>query len=625
MCGICGIINWDEKRAVGEDELVAMRETLTHRGPDEAGHWLRGAVGLGVRRLSIIDIAGGRQPISNEDGTVVVAYNGEIYNYREIRKELVNRGHRFRTNSDTEVLVHLYEERGEEMLRELNGMFAFGIWDDAKARLFIARDRLGEKPLYYWQGRERFAFASEMKAFLKLTDFTPTVRRIAIAEYLTYGYVPHPRSILEEVSNLPPAHYAIVEKGAVRVQRYWQPFGEKSSLRYEEAEERLRELLADSVRMRLVSDAPLGAFLSGGVDSSIVVGLMAGLSEKVKTFTIGFDEERYDERRYARAVAEKFRTEHVEGVARPDVAGIFEKLIWHLDEPLADSSAVPTYMLSQLTARSVKVALSGDGGDECFLGYRRYTALWLGEQIGRLPVFLRRLLFGAWWRRLPAAAEPKGLMHRWKRLIAAINKDARQRFKDWISIFNAESERRILTTEFSDSIASEEDRLEFKRYAQESRSIFANASGFDLEYYLPCDLMQKVDRTSMAHGLEVRAPFLDHRVVEFAMSLPDGFKMKYGRRKRLIRSAFWDVLPEIVRKRGKMGFAIPVGKWLRNGLREMAYDLLRKGQLVERHVICPSGMEALLAEHEEGRMDHGARLWSLLCLEQWLRLFQPRS
>jgi len=625
MCGICGIINRDAKRAVGEDELVAMRETLAHRGPDEAGQWLRGAVGLGVRRLSIIDIPGGHQPIPNEDGTVVVAFNGEIYNYRELRRDLANRGHRFRTNSDTEVLVHLYEEHGEEMLRELNGMFAFAIWDDAKGRLFIARDRLGEKPLYYWQGRERFAFASEMKAFLKLADFTPKLRRAAVAEYLTYGYVPHPHSILEEVGKLPPAHYAIVEKGAVRLQRYWQPFGEKSSLRYEEAEERLRELLADSVRMRLVSDAPLGAFLSGGVDSSVVVGLMAGASEKVKTFTIGFDDERYDERRYARAVAEKFRTEHIAEVVRPNAAAIFEKLIWHLDEPLADSSAVPTYVLSQLAARSVKVALSGDGGDECFLGYPRYTALWLGAQLDRLPKFLRRLVFGAWWRKIPPSAEQKGLMHRWKRFIAAGNKGALERFGGWISIFDAESERRILTTEFRDSLSSEENRLEFKRYAKESRSVFANASGFDLEYYLPCDLMPKVDRTSMAHGLEVRAPFLDHRVVEFAMSLPDGFKMKCGSGKRLVRSAFWDILPETIRKRGKMGFAMPVGKWLRNELREMAGDLLRKGLLVQRHVICPNAMEALLAEHAEGRGDHGARLWSLLCLEQWLRLFQPRS
>jgi asparagine synthase (glutamine-hydrolysing) len=625
MCGICGIVNWDAKRAVGEDELVSMRETLAHRGPDDAGLWTRGHAGLGVRRLSIIDIAGGHQPVPNEDGTLAVALNGEIYNYRELRRDLLNRGHRFRANSDTEVLVHLYEERGEEMLAELNGMFAFAIWDGANGRLFLARDRLGEKPLYYWRGRERFAFASEMKAFLKLSDFTPAVRRASIAEYLKYGYVPHPHSILEEVSKLPPAHYAIVEKGEVRTQRYWRPFGDMSSMRYEEAEERLRELLADSVRLRLVSDAPLGAFLSGGVDSSVVVGLMAGAAETVKTFTIGFEESRYDERRYARAVAEKFHTEHVEEIVRPDVAAIFEKLIWHLDEPLADSSAVPTYVLSQLTARSVKAALSGDGGDECFLGYPRYTAMWLASKIDRLPAFVRRPLFGRWWRRIPASAEQKGLLYRWKRFMAAAGKDAPERFAEWISVFDDAAERSILTAEFRDSLASEKDRLEFRRYAVVERSIHANARAVDLDYYLPCDLMQKVDRTSMAHGLEVRSPFLDHRVVEFAMSLPDGFKMRRGRGKRLLRSSFKDVLPGDILRRGKMGFAMPVGKWLRNELREMSGDLLRKGQLVERHVICRSTLEALLTEHAEGRKDNGARLWSLLCLEQWLRMFRPRS
>jgi asparagine synthase (glutamine-hydrolysing) len=605
-----------------------MRDTMTHRGPDDAGLWRRGQVGLGVRRLSIIDIPGGHQPIPNEDGTLVVALNGEIYNYRELKRNLVAKGHLFRTSADTEVLVHLYEEHGEDMLALLNGMFAFAIWDDGKARLFLARDRLGEKPLHYWQGRERFAFASEVKAFLKLPDFTPRIQNAAIAEYLTFGYVPHPRSILQGVSSLPPAHYAIVEGGGVRVQRYWRPFAEKTGVKYAEAEERLRELMADSVRLRLVSDAPLGAFLSGGIDSSVVVGLMAGLvKERVKTFTIGFEQKCYDERRYAREIAAKFNTNHIEEVVRPNVAAVFEKLVWHLDEPLADSSAVPTYILSELTARSVKVALSGDGGDECFLGYPRYTALWLGSKLDWLPGPVRRLLFGKWWRNVPAAAEQKGLLYRWKRFAASAGRDAAQRFSEWISIFDDEARGRLLTEEFRDSVQSGEttDCLRFDKYAKESRPILSNASGFDLEYYLPCDLMQKVDRTSMAHGLEVRAPFLDHRIVEFATGLPVNFKMRWGRGKRLVRSAFKDILPETIRNRGKMGFAMPVGNWLRNDLREMASDLLKGGLLVQRHIICPSSLEVLMAEHLEGRFDHGSRLWSLLCLEQWLRLFQPST
>lgn len=627
MCGICGIVNLEPSQAVEESELAAMRDSLYHRGPDDAGLWRKGAAGLAVRRLSIIDIEGGHQPIPNEDGTLVVAFNGEIYNYRELRQELVNKGHRFRANSDTEVLVHLYEDHGAGMLAKLNGMFALAIWDDANRRLFIARDRLGEKPLYYWRGERRFAFASEIKAFLKLSDFTPRLNHASVEDYLTFGYVPHPASILRDVYNLPPAHYAILEGGEVSLQRYWQPFAEKSSLRYDEAGERLRELLRDSVRLRLVSDAPLGAFLSGGIDSSVVVGLMAGLlKDPVKTFTIGFEEKRYDERRYAREIATKFHTEHVEEVVHPNIAGMFEKLVWHLDQPLADSSAVPAFILSYLTSGSVKVALSGDGGDECFLGYPRYTAAWMGGVIDRIPRFLRRVLFGRWWGKMPSRSEQKCMMYRWKRFTASVNKNSLQRFADWISIFDADSRQHILTEEFRNAIAADHARrLDFAQYAKRSRPILANASAFDLEYYLPCDLMPKVDRTSMAHGLEVRSPFLDHRVVEFAMSLPDGFKMKWGRGKRIVRTAFRDILPETIRGRGKMGFAMPVGNLLRNGLKKMAEDVLKGGLLVERHIICLDRVEALLAEHAEGKADHGARLWSLMCLEQWIRLFQPKS
>jgi len=646
MCGICGIVNTDSQREVDEKELRAMTETLRHRGPDEDGIWRRGGAGLGVRRLSIIDIEGGHQPIANEDGTVHVALNGEIYNYRELTRELRARGHRFRTKSDTEVLVHLYEEYGEKMPAKLNGMFAFALWDDEKRRMFLARDRLGQKPLYYRQGGGRFVFASEIKAFAELSDFTPEVEPDAISHYLTFGYVPHPCSILKGVAKLPPAHYATVTNGDVRLCRYWQPVGEPVALDKNEAEERLRELMEDSVRLRLVGEAPLGAFLSGGVDSSIVVGLMAGQGDgRARTFTIGFDEKRYDERRYAQIVARRFGTEHVSEVVRPDVVDIFEKLVWHLDEPLADSSAVPAFVLSHLTRRHMKVALSGDGGDECFLGYPRHTAVWLSGRLDRLSHLAKSFPFapsllghyfrghanrkeksgqgplGRWRHRMPA--QEKNLLYRWKRFARVLGEDAVGRFYNWICLFDDESRDGLLTREFRATIRGESGRYRFEKgeYPSRMHSDVGRAAAFDMEYYLPCDLMAKVDRTSMAHGLEVRSPFLDHRVVEFAMNLPDSLKMRRGRGKQILRSAFADILPRPVRRRGKMGFAVPVGPWLREDLREMARDLLTGGVLVQRHIICRSSLETLLSDHLDGRADNGQRLWALLVLEKWVRLF----
>lgn len=622
MCGICGILNRDAA-PVDERELRAMAETMRHRGPDEGGIWLKGRAGLGVRRLSVIDVQGGHQPVANEAGTMFAALNGEIYNYRELTRELRGKGHRFRTRGDTEVLVHLYEEYGEGMLEKVNGMFALAIWDGEKERLFLARDRMGQKPLYYWQGGGRTAFASEMKALLKLKDFRPELQPNAVLDYLTFGYVPHPASMLKDVSKLPPAHMATIKNGNISVRRYWHPVGEKVSLARGEAEERLRELMTDAVRLRLESEVPLGAFLSGGIDSSIVVGLMAGLSrEPVRTFTIGFDEKRYDERGWAGLVAEKFGTKHVSEEVRPDAVKIFEKLVWHLDEPLADSSAVPTFALSELARKSVTVALSGDGGDECFLGYPRHSAVWLSGRLDRLPAFVRRLLFGRIRRLMPAGAEQKSLRHRWNRFARAMDKNPLMRFLEWISVFDPESCRGLLTDDFRSSLLTESGRyhVELSDYPSRMDSDVAKAAAFDMEFYLPCDLMAKVDRMSMAHGLEVRSPFLDHRVVEFAMGLPDSFKMKKGRGKQILRSAFAGILPDAVRKRGKMGFAAPVGRWLREDLREMAQGLL-SGMLVGRSIIRADAVEALLAEHQSGQNDHGQRLWALLVLEKWLSLF----
>ncbi len=610
-----------------------MTRVLGHRGPDDEGTYTAdframrnagaGGVALGHRRLSIIDIAGGHQPMANEDESVWVVFNGEIYNYRQLRQRLEGAGHKFRTAGDTETIVHLYEDEGPRCLQSLDGMFALAIWDPRSRQLLLARDRLGQKPLVYREEPGRLLFASELKSLLQVPDAARELDPQALDEYLTYQYVPHPRTIIRGIAKLPPAHYAIYRDGRLTLHRYWQPDANIEENRPAgEYADQLRELLTSSVEKRLESEVPLGAFLSGGVDSTIVVGLMKRLgADPPRTFSIGFPVPEYDETRYARLVSERLGTVHEEFRVEPDAVGILEKLVWHYDEPFADSSAVPTWYVSELTRRHVTVALTGDGGDELFAGYPRYRAVWLAGWFDRLPGPMRRILAARLWQKLPTSSRQKSRVRQLKRFLEALAYSPQRRYLDWISIFNEQRRAELYTDQFLNRLP-DADPLEFLSAAfsrSAGRDRVTSTSLTDLVTYLPCDLMTKVDTASMAHGLECRQPFLDHRVVELAMRMPLRLKFRRGRGKRILMETFSDLLPRAIRRRQKMGFGVPLDWWFRNELRDFARDVLLDSKTLGRGLFHPEAVARLLDDHQSGRFDHSYRLWSLLVLELWQR------
>ncbi len=634
MCGITGAVWSDPKRAIDGDTLGRMVQVLTHRGPDDDGvhveefHTRPGyeavpGVALGHRRLSIIDVAGGRQPLANEDDSVWVVFNGEIYNYRELRQRLEGAGHRFRTNSDTEAIVHLYEDEGPDFLRHLNGMFSLALWDSRRRQLLLARDRLGQKPLVYRLERGRLLFGSELKSILEVGDVPRSIDPQAVDEYLTYQYVPHPRTIFRGISKLPPGHYAVYRDGKLTVDSYWKPdFNLQENLPAREYAERLRENLTSSVKLRLQSEVPLGAFLSGGVDSTIIVGLMRQLTgQTVRTFSIGFPVAEYDETQYARLAAERFGTEHEEFRVEPDALDILPKLVWHYDEPFADSSAIPTWYVSELTRRHVTVALTGDGGDELFAGYPRYRAVSLGTWFDRMPGPMRWALAHRYWQKLPASPRQKSVRRRLKRFTEVLGQSPWRRYLGWIAIFNEARRAELYTEEFVQSLPNA-DPLEFLKSAatrSSGRDPVTATSLTDLVTYLPCDLMTKVDIASMAHGLECRQPFLDHRVVELAARMPIGHKFRRGVGKRILLEAFSDLVPKEIVRRKKMGFGVPLDHWFRGPLADFARDVFSDSRTVGRGIFQTDTTTRLLEDHISGRFDHSYRLWSLLVLELWQR------
>lgn len=632
MCGITGSIWIDNRFAVDADRLARMTDVLRHRGPDDEGRYVSEyrlrppyeplpGVALGFRRLAIIDLETGAQPMSNEDGSIWVVFNGEIYNYGDLRRRLEGAGHTFRTHSDTETIVHLYEDVGLDVFSHLNGMFAIAIWDSRERRLVLGRDRLGEKPLVYRSEPGRLAFASELKSLHEAPEVPREIDVNSIDDYLTYQYVPHPRTIFRGIDKLPPGHRAVWQEGKLQVEPYWQPdFNFERKIGEREAVEQLRELLPSAVEMRMRSDVPLGAFLSGGIDSSLVVALMQRASaEKVKTFTIGFPVAEYDETKYARQVAEHLGTEHHEFQVTPDALEILPKLAWHYDEPMSDSSAVPTWYVSQLTRQKVTVALTGDGGDELFCGYPRYKAVALGDLFDRFAT-IRSVLAAPFWQRLPGAARQKGLLRRFKRFSAALAMSPQRRYLDWISIFNEQRRGQLYRDEFLESLGDSDPAaflLNAWRRAGKRDSVTA-VSLADLTTYLPCDLMTKVDIASMAHSLECRQPMLDHRVVEFAASLPLGLKFRWGRGKQLLRAAFGDLLPPAIWTRKKMGFGVPLDHWFRGPLKQLTHDTLLAPSTRCTQWLRPDAIEQLVREHESSAFDHSYRLWSLVMLELWL-------
>ena len=632
MCGITGAIWTDPKLPIDAPTLQSMTDVITHRGPDDHGQYVSEfrvrppyeampGVALGFRRLSIIDLEGGHQPMSNEDGTVWVVFNGEIYNYTTIRRRLEGAGHTFRTHSDTETIVHLYEDEGLDCFRHLNGMFAIAIWDSQQRRLVLGRDRLGQKPLVYRHQPGRLLFASELKSLLQVGDSSRDIDPGAIDEYLTYQYVPHPRTIFRGIHKLPPGHLAVYHEDELEVRDYWEPdFRTEISLDRRAAAEQLRELLTSSVVMRMRSDDPLGAFLSGGVDSSLIVALMQQHSaQPVQTFTIGFPVAEYDETSYARLVAKHVGTDHHELEVTPDAVDILPKLVWQYDEPFADSSAIPTWYVSQLARQHVTVALSGDGGDELFAGYPRYKAAWLAGRFDQLGP-LRSLLAARIWQRLPGSRE-KSFTRRVKRFSEFLMRSPQRRYVEWIGIFNEARRATLYRDDFVEQLP-DVDPIHFLQQAWRRvapRDVVTEASLADLTTYLPGDLMTKVDIASMAHSLEVRQPFLDYRLAEFAASLPVSLKFRRGSGKLLLRRAFGKLLPRDIWTRRKMGFGVPLGHWFRHELRDLTHDVLLDDNAQTHNFFRRDMIEQLISEHETKHFDHAYRLWALLVLELWMR------
>jgi asparagine synthase (glutamine-hydrolysing) len=639
MCGIAGAVWTDPRWAVSADTLRRMTDALAHRGPDDQGTYtselridppysVLPGVALGHRRLSIIDLPGSRQPMANEDGSVQLVFNGEIYNFRELRLRLEGSGHQFRSAGDTEVLVHLYEDEGVDFVQHLIGMFAIAIWDRNHRRVVLARDRLGQKPLVYQWQNGRLLFASELKSLLAVPDIAREIDPSALDEYLLYQYVPYPNTIFRGIRKLPPGHVAVLEDNRFTVRPYWQPdFNEESSVGEGETIEQLRTTLTEAVRSQLESDVPLGAFLSGGVDSSVVVALMQQqAAAPVKTFTVGFPEREYDETEFARRVAAHLGTEHHELRVEPDIIDLLPKLAWQFDEPFGDSSAVPTYYLAQQTRGHVTVALSGDGGDELFAGYDRYRAMRLAAAIDRLPWRLRAVVANKLWQRLPAPGRQKSLRLRMKRLAAALAAPQSRRYPELISIFNESRRAALYSDEFLSRLPNQ-DPADFVVAAMaraSKRDVATAASLADLITYLPCDLCHKVDMATMAVGLECRQPMLDHRVVELAVAMPMRMKLHGRHGKRILERAFGEMLPREVFHRRKMGFGVPLDHWFRGPLKTMAHDTLLSTESIDRGYFRRPAIEQLLAEHAGGRADHSARLWSLLMLELWHRQWVDR-
>lgn len=624
MCGIAGAAWTRPDRAVDQGTLDRMTAQLAHRGPDDSGTYLEDGIALGHRRLSIIGIEGGRQPIANEDGTVVVVFNGEIYNYRKLRQRLEAIGHRFSTNTDTEVIVHLYEERGAELFGDLNGMFAVAIWDGRLRQLVLARDRFGKKPLYYHATPELIVFASELKGIMELDSVPRRIDPRAVDAYLALLYVPHPLSIYEGVSKLSPGSCATWRNGQMKIEPYWTPDFNREDTATTEAgwSEQLGALLTDSVRLRMQSEVPLGAFLSGGIDSSIIVGLMQELSNRtVHTFSIGFPIAEFDETGYARSVARHLGVCHEEFFVEPRALDILPKLVWHFDEPFADSSAIPTWYVSQLTRQHVTVALTGDAGDELFAGYHRYQAIDLRQRLERLPAFAKSLLASPLWQRLPVSPYKRSFLRRLKRFSGVVRLTPAELYLTMVTSLDRAGRQALYTDGFAEQVGAC-DAIEFIRVASMNssrRDLVTSAMLTDLQTYLPCDLMTKVDRASMAHSLECRQPFLDFRVVELAARMPLRFKLQGRRTKKILVDTFRRFLPPEVRTRSKMGFGVPIVHWLRGPLAGFAREVLTDRRAVQRGMFEPEAVSIMLDEHIGGKGNHADQLWALLFLELWCR------
>jgi asparagine synthase (glutamine-hydrolysing) len=626
MCGICGILNLDGRppdRAV----LADMNSALTHRGPDDEGYYVSGPAGLAMRRLSIIDLATGRQPISNESGDLHIVYNGELYNFRELRNGLIARGHRFLTSSDTEVVLHLYEEEGPRCLQKMNGMFAFCIWNSRTHELILARDRIGIKPLFYYLDRERLVFGSEIKSILRHPAVPASLNLQALYDYLSLNYMPVPSTALKDVQQVPPGHYLAVENGRTSLHQYWELHFREEPGSEDDHAARLGEALKASVKRRLVSDVPFGAFLSGGVDSSIVVGLMSEImNEPVKTFSIGFEEKSFSELPNAREVASLFKTDHHELTVKPDMAGLLPKIVWHSDEPSADSSAIPVYYVSQLARKHVTMVLTGDGGDEVFAGYDTYIAQDVMRLYRMLPSLLRRRIVAPLVHSLPVSMTKVSLDFKAKRFVSGAELDPLEAHYSWRQIFSEDDKLELFRPEALDAF---EPQCTYRHYEEKFGAVpgaaLLNKMLFvDTRFYLPGDMLVKVDRMSMANSLEARVPMLDHELVELAATIPAGLKLKRWDKKHMLKRAGSRVVPMRILRRKKQGFNVPVNVWLAGELRELAMETLSERKVSDMGLFRPSYVRALMDDHMSKRKDNSFQLWGLVTFFIWYDLFVKR-
>lgn len=629
MCGIAGYWNFRTGTPATFETIERCTSTLVHRGPDEEGYWLDGTLALGMRRLTVVDPVGGHQPMTNEDGRVHVVFNGEIYNHVALRRHLEGSGHRFRTRSDTEVIAHAWEQWGTSCVERFNGMFALAVWDARRGHLFLARDRLGIKPLYVWNGAEGVVFGSELKAVLAAPWVPLEWDLEAVDDFMTYEYVPSPRSIVAGVEKLPQGSSLLFDAAApgasVRPRRFWAlEASESGAIIPSDASDGLRHHLQTSVRRRLMADVPIGAFLSGGLDSSIIVGLMSReMPGPVRTFSLGFQDRSYDELKYARAAAVHFGTIHSEDLVTPDIVSLADQLAHFYDEPFADVSAFATYLIANQARHEVTVALSGDGGDELFAGYDHYRA----------HRWARRLAWVScrWgWRaadrlleKVPPRPSKKGSLNKAKRFVEGLRRPADLEHARWLVFWDVADRRSLYTPAAWSAVSGRDPFLHYRTLLSEAttqgfsglqRQLYADVRG-----YLADDILAKVDRASMATSLEVRVPFLDHEVVEYAMMMPAAWKLRGRRTKWILRRAFADVLPASTLRRDKQGFSIPMKNWLRGPLRPLLHEVLDPSRIRDRGWFEAEAVQRLVDEHVRGRQNHAHRLWCIIALELSLR------
>ncbi len=623
MCGICGIFEFERREEISEEFVRRMTDTIVHRGPDDEGIHVGPGIGLGFRRLSIIDVAGGHQPIANEDGRIWVMLNGEIYNYPELRQELVDRGHTFATRSDTESIVHLYEEYGEDCFRRLRGMFAIALWDSRERKLRLARDRVGKKPLYFAADQNRILFGSELKCLLAVDGSLRAIDPQALSDYFSFGYISAPKTVYRDVQKLRPGHYLVASASGVREVPYWNlSFAQIEKRSEAEWCELLRHGLCEATRIRMMSDVPLGAFLSGGVDSSSVVAMMSHLMKRsVTTCSIGFDDKEYNEADYARKIAGHFQTEHHEQIVHPKAVEILKKLVWHYDEPFADSSAIPTYYVSWVARQFVTVALGGDGGDESLAGYRRYYFDQFENRLRRrVPAGLRHSVFGPLGRLYPPLAWAPRIF-RAKATFQSLSRSPLEGYFNSISIFRPDEKLRLLSRDFQASLGGYDSIgvLQHHYDRADTEDPLSRIQYVDIKTYLPDDILAKVDRASMAVSLEVRAPLLDHQLMELIARIPSSLKLRGTTGKYIFKKAMADVLPKDILHRRKQGFAVPLARWFRGDLRDLAHEAIFSN---DDGILDKTFLKRIWDEHQRKIYDRSSHLWAVLMYREWREKFQ---